>query len=305
MCELICKRCGKEFNNNMVSEKFIEKDEERYKLCSYCRKFKMCKNCNKEFNHYQNQTCSKECAKELKEKSWMKTCGVKHNFYKNSKSRVEWENRILNNEGITNVFQRQNVKEKSKKTLIKKWGVDNISKSEFIKYKKYKTLKNTLKINPNMFKEKWHVSHKRFLETIGYDPRLHIFGKASQESLIIFNPLIEWCLNNKILYEDIYIGIEDKKEFFISDNNKIFFYDFTIRSKKIIIEYNGILFHAKPDSKKWNNPFTNESIIDNLNRSKIKKDTAFKNGFKILEIWSDDHPLINLELCKKFIITNK
>jgi len=35
-----------------------------------------------------------------------------------------------------------------------------------------------------------------------------------------------------------------------------------------------------------------------------KKDIAIKNGFKIIEIWSDEDPIINLELCKKFIIEN-
>jgi hypothetical protein len=56
--------------------------------------------------------------------------------------------------------------------------------------------------------------------------------------------------------------------------------------------------------KIWRNPFTNESISDNLKKSKLKKDIAIKNGFKIIEIWSDEDPIINLELCKKFIIEN-
>jgi len=47
---------------------------------------------------------------------------------------------------------------------------------------------------------------------------------------------------------------------------------------------NGILFHAKEDSKIWRNPFTNESISDNLKKSKLKKDIAIKNGFKIIEM---------------------
>lgn len=302
MC--ICKRCDKEYNNDMIPFRFLSKNIEKYKLCADCRKYKLCKNCNKEFNHHQNQTCSKKCAQELKEKSWMKSCGAKHNFYKNSKSRIKWESDLLSEEGITNVFQRESVKEKSKISIIEKYGVDNISKSSHIKERKNKTYRNTIKSNPNLLKDKWHIAHKHFIETIGYDPRLHLFGKSSQESLIIFNPLIIWCLNNNILLEDIYIGIDNKKEYFISSNSKIFFYDFTIRSKKIIIEYNGVFFHANHDSKEWANPFTNESISENLKKSKIKKDTALEYGFKLLEIWSDEDPVINLELCKKFIISN-
>jgi len=304
MDNLICKRCDKIYNNNMILIKYQLKDVEKYKLCTDCRKYRLCKNCGNEFKHHQNQTCSKKCTIELKEKSWLESCGTKHNFYKNSISRIEWENELLTKEGITNVFQRNSVKEKSKNTIVEKYGVDNVSKLSYIKDKKGETLKNTIEMNPTLFKDNWHIIHNLFLTKIGYDPRLHIFGKASQESLIIFNPLITWCLENKILYDDIYVGQNDKKEYFISSNKNIFFYDFTIKSKKIIIEFNGISFHAKEDSKEWKNPFTNESISDNLKKSKLKKDIAMKNGFKIIEIWSDEYPIINLELCKKFIIEN-
>lgn len=299
-----CVRCGLLFNNNMVPIKFLSSNPDKYLNCKDCRKYRTCNNCGSEFKHHQNQTCSMKCAKEMKEKSWIKSCGTKHNFSKNSKSRLKWQNDILLKEGITNVFQREDVKEKIKKTTIEKYGVDSISKSEIIKEKKRQTLSETIENNPNLFKDNWHKTHKKYLEKIGYDPRLHLFGKASKESLIIFNPLISWCLNNKISYDDIYIGIEEKKEYFISDDMNIFFYDFTIKSKKIIIEFNGVLFHAKEDSKNWSNPFTNESASDNIQKTKIKKDVAIRNGFKIIEIWSDEDPIVNLELCKKFIIEN-
>lgn len=302
---MICSRCGLKFNNNKVPNKFLVTDPIRYLNCKDCRKFRICRNCGIEFNHHQNQTCSIRCAKELKEKSWMESCGAKHNFAKNSKSRMEWEKEILVKEGITNVFQREDVKEKSKSTIISKFGVDNISKLDSIKEKKKQTFLNTLKENPNLCKENWHRTHKKYLEKIGYDPRLHLFGKASKESLIIFYPLMSWCIDNNIAsYSDIYVGVEDKREYFISENDSIFFYDFTLKNKKLIIEFNGVLFHAKEESKKWRNPFTNETAIDNLKRSKYKKNVAVRNGFKVMEIWSDEDPIINLELCKKFIIEN-
>ena len=299
-----CVRCDVEFSNNKVPNKFLLIEPDRYLNCKDCRKYSNCKNCDVEFKHHQNQTCSIKCSKEMKEKSCIKSCGTKHNFSKNSKSRLKWENDIFLREGITNVFQRESVKEKSKLTIFDKFGVDNISKIESVKEKKRLTFLETFKSNPNMFKDYWHKTHKKYIEKIGYDPRLHLFGKASKESLIIFEPLILWCMNNKISYDDIYIGLEEKKEYFISDGSNIFFYDFTIRGKKIIIEFNGVLFHAKEDSKNWRNPFTNESASDNIKKAKIKQDIAIKNGFKIIEIWSDEDPIVNLELCKKFIIEN-
>ena len=128
--------------------------------------------------------------------------------------------------------------------------------------------------------------------------------KASKESLSIFNPLSEFIINNyNIDSNDIFIGTETKKEYFIKSGKDIFFYDFTIKSKKIIIEYNGVLFHPKNEKSDWFNPFnpemTSESAF-NKQRSKIK--IAEENGFKVLEIWSDDNN--NLDKCLEFIKNN-
>jgi len=301
MC--VCKRCGDTYNIDNISKKYIEKDVEKYKLCSNCRKYNICKNCGDEFHHKQNKTCSIKCTKELKEKSFLLSCGTKHNFYKNSKSRIDWEKNLLENEGIINIFQREDVKKKIKKTIFEKYGVDSISKSQDIKLKKKKTLEKTINNNPRLFKEKWYITHNKFINEIGYDPRLHLFGKASKESLIVFKPVIEWCVENGIEYDDIFIGIDEKSEFFIKSDN-IYFYDFTIRSKKIIIEYNGVSFHAKPsqlESNDWFNTFTKENAYDNIEKSKIKYQVAKDKGFEIFEIWSDVSYLDNIEFCKKII----
>lgn len=302
MC--ICKRCEVEFSINNISLKYIEKNKEKYELCSKCRKYKFCKNCGDEFHHKQNQTCSKKCTKELKEKSFMISCGSKHNFCKNSKSRIEWENKLLDNEGIVNIFQRVDVKEKIKKTIFDKYGVDSISKSEIIKLKKKETLNKTIKSKPNLYADNWKNTHDNFIKEIGYDPRLHIFGRASKESTKVFKPLIDWCLSIGIEYDDIYLGLDEKNEYFIKSEN-IYFYDFVIRSKKIIIEFNGIAFHAKTEQlnkNEWFNPFTKENAKDNIEKSKLKYKVAEDKGFVVLEIWSDLNHLDNLELCKKFII---
>jgi very-short-patch-repair endonuclease len=302
MC--ICKRCGDDYNIDNISKKYIEKNIEKYKFCSNCRKYKLCKNCGIEFHHHQNQTCSSICGKELKEKSLMLSCGTKHNFSKNSKSRIDWQNDMLEREGIQSVFQRNSIKQKIKKTILDKYGVEHISKSEKIKLKKRNTLENTLKLYPNIFKDKWILTHNKFINELGYDPRLHVFGNASKESLKVFEPLIDWCLNNAILNDDIFIGYSNKKEYFIRSEESVYFYDFVIKSKKIIIEFNGVVFHAKREQlnkNEWFNPFTKENAIDNINRTKIKYDVAKNKGFDILEIWSDEDPCVNVELCKKFI----
>ena len=153
-----CKNCSRKYRTN---KKNIGNPEFEY--CSSCRKHhKNCEICGKEI-FIQAKTCSKECAYELRKKSWRKSCGAEHNFSKNSSSRKQWETRLKTEEGIDNVFQREEVKEKSKKTHLKKIGVDNPSKSSKIQKKKEETcLKNnnvkhgwclTEKVNETMLKK--------------------------------------------------------------------------------------------------------------------------------------------------------
>jgi len=304
---MICKRCDQEFNNKSISTKWIEKNPEKYKLCVNCRKFKTCPICKIEFYHIQNQTCSTKCASIMKESSFLESCGAIHNFHKNSKSRLNWQKAMMDKEGISNVFQREEIKQKMKLTLLKKYGVDNISKNDIIKNKKRQTLKKTIEENPNLYKENWLESHKKFMAELGHDPRQHALGKASKESLQVFNKVYKWCIKNGINEDDIFIGVDNKNEFFIQTSKKIYFYDFTISSKKLIIEFHGITFHVKmddPNKKNWRNPFTNENWKTNIKKTNIKNKAATKRGFKILEIWSDIPVEENIKNCKNFINEN-
>lgn len=304
---LNCHKCGKDYKNKHISKKNIEKDPFKYlQTCSECRKIQVCKYCKKEFkNNTGAVSCSKECAQKLKEITHLKNYGAKHNFSKNSKSRQEWEKRLLTEEGITNVFQRNIVKEKIKQTIQDKYGVDNISKNELIKKKKKKTLKNTLEKNPNLLKDNWLKVHNNFMKTLGYDPRLKGntgFCQASNESLKVFLPLIDWLLNNNICSEeDIHLGYEDKNEYLIKQGNKRYFYDFCILNINIIIEFHGIKFHAKPDDKDWEHLYTNESKEENLFKTELKNNCARNKGFHLLEIWSDKKYQENLQICKNYI----
>ena len=117
-----CKNCGILFRTSH--------NEERYKYCTGCRKYhKNCEICGNEI-FIQARTCSKKCAYELRKISWKKSCGTEHNFSKNSTSRINWENRLLTEEGIINVWQREEVKDKTKKTLKKKYNIDVINVSQ-------------------------------------------------------------------------------------------------------------------------------------------------------------------------------
>jgi len=82
--------------------------------------YKIFKECNvsvsvKEASNHEN-------TKNKRKETSIKNSGYEHNFSKNSPSRLKWEKELFDNEGITNVFQREDVKRKSIKTIVEKYG---------------------------------------------------------------------------------------------------------------------------------------------------------------------------------------
>lgn len=145
----------------------------------------------------------------------------------------------------------------------------------------------------------------------------HSFGRASKESLKYFIPLYKRLRKMGLERKDICIGVKGSYEFRIVDKEKkkTYLYDFTIKSKGIIIEYNGERFH--PNYEKYSIEYLNEnwkpirffnkSTNDahhyiNLDKEKIK--IAEQNNFNVLILWSSDSFKINNNKIEKFLIKN-
>lgn len=281
-----CQRCSCEYYLKNLSTKELEINLEKYKKeCPSCRKYKICPVCKLEFNHYQNQTCSKDCTEKLKKETYTKSTGKPHNFCKGSSSRDKWELNMLEELGIVNIFQREDVKEKLKNTWKNKYGVDNPSKSSLIKSKKKLTLAKTLENDPHLYKRNWKISHEKFINDLGYDPRLIKLTQTSKESLVVFSYIIEYLIEKNIIF---FAGIENRREFCIRGEDQSYFYDLCIPSKKIIIEYNGIAWHAKEGQLDYIHPITKENYDSNYQRNFKKIELAKSKGFEVITIWSDD-----------------
>ena len=127
--------------------------------------------------------------------------------------------------------------------------------------------------------------------------------RASQESLLYFFPLIKWIANNyNINKNDIFLGIVGSKEYKIIYNQNFYFYDFTIPSINLIIEYDGIAFHPDRNLKeeellKWKNPY-GVSGTKALELDILKEKIAKEKGFNILIVRSDEENI--LDKMKKF-----
>jgi hypothetical protein len=134
-------------------------------------------------------------------------------------------------------------------------------------------------------------------------------ASTSKESIKFFISIYK-KIRNYVGKEDIFWGISGSKEYFLwdSENAKIFFYDFTILSKKIIIEYHGKRWHPNPswDNEKWKKW---ELFGMNANEKRAfdlyKNSVAEKMGFTVIEVFSDTCGEFDVnELIKIFQLEN-
>jgi hypothetical protein len=125
----------------------------------------------------------------------------------------------------------------------------------------------------------------------------------SNESKIFFDRIIEIFKNdfsNNLFYAN--------NEYFLynKDLNKIMYYDFTDLDNRLIIEYNGSLWHASEKNKNtFKNPFSDETWEECLKKDNNKKNNAEKNGFKVLVIWDYMAFSEKINLIRNFIKNNK
>jgi hypothetical protein len=95
--------------------------------------------CGKEYTAFR-MCCSEKCSSNMKKETTFKTTGSEHNLSKESKSRLNMEENLTKLYGVSNVYQRDDVKNKLKETWKLKYGYDNPSKNKEIKEKKRKKL---------------------------------------------------------------------------------------------------------------------------------------------------------------------
>ena len=155
--------------------------------------------------------------------------------------------------GVSNRFQLETIKEKSKNTLMVKYGVDNISKLESIKLQKsITTIKNhgrphNVGDNSILMMKKYNVkspSHiPEVFEKIQYNrfKKRHKFITPSGITINLqgFEPQVYKILLEEGYYESeiIYKKSEMPKIFYFLGNKKKRYYpDFFIKDKNIIIE---------------------------------------------------------------------
>lgn len=221
--------------------------------------------------------------------------GYKHNFEKNCDSRIKWEKRLLNTEGITNVFQRKEVKKKSIETNLLKYGVEYAAQNEDFKInRKYCILKYGETEGIEKYKE---ICYNR-----GKSTRLEYFIKKygnidgpikyldRQKNFLCSK---NGCISKlNIIFSDMLksLNIEFESEFSIPYNDSYKKYDFKIGNN--LIELNGDFWHANPKTYYSDDilsfPGGKVTAKDIWEKDKLKKDIAINNGYNILYFWENE-----------------
>lgn len=144
--------------------------------------------------------------------------------------------------------------------------------------------------------KQWNEKRKRtYLERCGTTTPTS--GKTSKESLRFFIKLYRKVRRLGISKDDIYWGISGSKEFASHDSNiGNMFFDFTIKSLKFIIEYQGSAWHVHPERDYIG--FLDPDLL--LERDFNKRKHIEGRGFEVNYVWDfEDHGAVICLLVEK------
>lgn len=213
----------------------------------------------------------------------------------------------------------------SRDKIYKQYGRE---KGEKIIQQRNQKWQNSLKENNDMIElnKSKAVSLEKMIDKYGYDNAIIKYNnwietarqtcinnlqnssipKASKQSLEIFQSYY----NNAIQtfgIKNIWLGIDNNREFFIKSIDKLYFYDFTIQPLKLIFEYNGSHIHpnkqllTENEWQNWQHIFTKQSAdeVYQFDQEKIK--IAKDNGFDVIVLWDSDTIEYNKQIVSESI----
>lgn len=132
-------------------------------------------------------------------------------------------------------------------------------------------------------------------------------GRASKESLSVFLAVHEF-LKQTFLFndEDVFYGLNNRKEWFINDDGQFLLYDFCVPKLKAIIEYNGEFWHpdyrlTESELDAWTCIHSKKNGREVRTRDEEKIALAERRGFKVLQIWGRDDAQTNVTKCVEFL----
>lgn len=111
------------------------------------------------------------------------------------------------------------------------------------------------------------------------------FGFHSKISQELFNNII----TNIGRTDNIYFKQLNKEFGSMSQDGRYYFYDFVDNNTKTVIEFNGIKFHVKDDTKEFTQLYSGKSKEYVIERDFAKKSHIESRGYYVHIVWEDDY----------------
>lgn len=169
---------------------------------------------------------------------------------------------------------------------IKRWGADLGYQKWYERQQRWQTT-----MRNKTPEEKLEIAKKKIVP----------LGRASKQSLAIFEPLARKLIDSGVVSDsDIYYGYHDKKEWFLGDESRFYLFDFCIPKLKLIIEYQGSVWH--PDYRLSSDELESWRSCRGVTASEIKQHDDEKrafaeiNGYNVTYLWGLNTPEQNMNV---------
>lgn len=116
---------------------------------------------------------------------------------------------------------------------------------------------------------------------------------SSRKADLLFKSLYKFFRREGFKRDDIQCNL-NKGELFIREVDQIYFYDFCLKPKRMIIEFNGEHVHARKETmteeefSSWRHAYSKISASEYLEKNSKKIEAAQKRGYNLYEVWSKD-----------------
>ena len=248
---------------------------------------------------------------------------ARHKIMNDMRSQNGTKESLINKFGIEYASVVSEKRALSKKVLTERYGLDIANQiindrlvyfldpvKYLVKNKNFNELDAKIKVYRDATRDKESTDAEIVtrLQDIQDMKNCNIRGAAaSAASLFYFMPFKNFLLNEDLNCNDIMVGDGVSKELKLVEDGRLFFYDFTIESLKIIIEFDGVAFHPRHDLSPdemaaWSNPYGVSGWVV-FSNDKHKEMIAQKNGYKIYRVREDDKNI--MEKLKGIYYENK
>lgn len=303
------KKCRKNFINNLTNDKKQQIIDD-YVLKGFSL-VEMSKKYNLPYSQFQRllpelgvnlrgvkEACNMEDCRNKYRETMLKKYGTTHNFNKDCALRKQWEQRLMEEEGINNVFQRKEVIDKIKDTMYRRYGEKGIyynrTKGSTLDYwiDKLGREEGIKRYNEICHNKGKSSRHEYYIEKYG-EIEGEVQWKIRLEQLLHSNFTWQNGLNEKCYKILDKNDIKYEKEFKIYKEDTHRYYSYDVKIGNLIIELNGVYWHCSPKLYQPNDivHFPLNTMIkakDKWEYDRIKKEKAEQCGYIVEVIWEDE-----------------